>query len=252
MPADPSLNGTVVCEAVDGIATVTLDHPGKCNALTMSMWRDLDRVLRDLSDDPRILTIVIRGEGADFSAGADIDDLPDDPDEFHRVHLATEQTIARLPKPVIAAVRGSCVGGGCEIAVAADFRFADATARFGVTASRLGIVYPYAPTHRLIGLVGLGNTRRLLYAGELLDATWAERVGLITELTTEDVDKRALDFARLLTTRSQTTIAAAKQITAGTHSDLAWPDSDYTEGVNAFRARRKPVFPSAHQFLPGG
>ncbi|GAA0582647.1 hypothetical protein GCM10009534_15870 [Kribbella sandramycini] len=129
------------------VATVTLDHVAKRNALTMAMWVSLNDVLRGLGDDPQVRVVVLRGAGAHFSAG------------------------------------------------------------------------------------------------DLVDATWAERTGLITELTTEDVDKRAQQLAHLLTTRSQTTIRAAKQLTAGHPADLAWPDSDYREGVRAYRERRPPSFP---------
>ncbi|OYO11379.1 enoyl-CoA hydratase [Enemella evansiae] len=231
----------------DGIAVITIANPGRFNALTIGMWIELERIVTELSADPRVLVLVIRGAGDDFSSGFDIHDLPDtDPDRFHPVHLAAEQAIATCPKPVLAAIRGTCVGGGCEIAVAADLRYADPGARFGVTPSRLGIVYPSQPTRRLVELIGVGEARRLLFLGELMDASWALRVGLVSEVVAEgeDVIDRTMAVARLLTTRSQISIAAAKHYTAG-GAERSWPATDYAEGVRAFRERRSPGFPSA-------
>nr|WP_275940810.1 enoyl-CoA hydratase/isomerase family protein [Nocardioides zeae] len=235
-------DGTIRTELDGRVATVVLDRPDKCNALTMDMWRMLELTVRGLGEDPRVLAIVIVGAGRDFCAGADIRELPLDSDAFHRLHLAAERTIADAPKPVIAAVRGSCVGGGCEIAVAADLCFAEPTARFGITASRLGVVYPYTPTQRLVAAVGRGRARRMLYGGELFDAAWAERAGLVSEVVDGDVEEFAHGYAQMLVRRSQTTIAAARQNTAGTPADLAWPDTDYVEGIRAYRHGREPEF----------
>lgn len=232
----------------DRVAVITLTNPGRFNALTIRMWIELERIVTQLSTDPAVLVLIIRGAGNDFSSGFDIGDLPaDDPEQFHPVHLAAERAIAGCPKPVLAAIRRNCVGGGCEIAVAADLRFAAPEARFGVTPSRLGIVYPAQPTRRLVELIGISEARRLLFAGELMDAAWALRVGLITEIVEEgtDVYDRVRDFARLLTTRSQISIAAAKYFTAGGTDEVSWPATDYAEGVRAFRERRPPSFGSA-------
>lgn len=232
----------VRCDLDGAVATVTIDRPATCNALTLDMWRMLDLTVRGLGEDPRVRAIVITGAGADFSAGADIQELPVDSDAFHRLHLAAERSIASAPQPVIAAVHGACVGGGCEIAVACDLRFAQSGARFGITASRLGVVYPFTPTQRLVSLVGIGRARRMLYGGELFDAAWAERAGLVDEVVEGDVVGHAQAYAQLLAARSQVTIAAAKQNTAGTPAELAWPDTDYVEGINAYRDGRAPRF----------
>jgi enoyl-CoA hydratase/carnithine racemase len=231
------------------VALVRLDNPAVHNALTLEMWRELERVITALREDPEVLVIVLHGAGEHFSTGADIGDLPDDADDFHAVHLAVEHAIATSPTPIIAAIEGYCVGGGCELAVACDLRFAAPTATFGITASRLGLVYPLVPTRRLRDLVGPSAARRLLYGGELFDAEWALRVGLVDEIVSGDVVAWAWDYARLLAGRSQASIVAAKRFTADVRvaeraavpTDAA---ADYAEGVSAFRERRPPQFPS--------
>lgn len=228
-----------------GTAILTLSNPGARNALTLEMWWALARAVRSLDHDPGVAAIILRGEGEDFSSGADILSLPSDPVDFHRAHLAAETALAEATTPTIAAIRGHCIGGGCEIAVASAIRFADPTARFGITASRLGIVYPEAPTRRLVDLVGPGTARLMLFGGEIFDAPWAERVGLITELV-PDPDAAAATFAALLTRRSRTTIAGAAHHTRGATSGSAPHDctDDFHEGVRAFRERRPARFPS--------
>ncbi len=238
----------ILTDCQDGVGVVTISHPGMCNALSLVMWADLAHAVTVFSEDPGVGVIVIRGEGADFSSGANIHDLPEDPRVFRDLHLAAENAIAEARKPVLAAVRGHCVGGGCGIAVACDLRFADGTAVFGITASRLGIVYPELPTRRLVHLLGPGTARRMLYGGELFDVAWAQRVGLVDEITDGDVDAVTMDFARLLLTRSRSTIAVAKQIVAGGQEPAMIGSritQDYLEGVEAFRQSRDSRFPSA-------
>lgn len=224
------------------IAVVTMVNPAVHNALTRTMWRDLTDTVRRLDDDPSIDAIVLRGSAGHFSAGADIGDLPDDPDEFDVLHLAAENALATATTPTIASISGTCVGGGCELAVACDVRFADDTARFGITASRLGIVYPAAPTWRLVDAVGSAVAKRILIGGEIFDATWALRVGLVSELCDAaggGVDRRALDFAQLLSGRSRESVGGTLRLFAGQHSRTG---ADYREGVAAFRERRSPRF----------
>lgn len=231
---------SIDCRVANQIARVTINRPAKMNALTMTMWKGLAALMDELAADPSVGVIVVTGAGRHFSAGADIDDLPFSSQDFDLAHQAAERAVAQCPKPVLAAIRGNCIGGGCEIAVAADVRFADHTATFGVTASRLGVVYPAGPTQRLVQLIGLGAARRVLYAGELFDVDWAQRVGLVQSVAADPLEE-AVEFARLLLLRSPTTIRAAKQLTSG-GPDQSWPDDDYREGVDAYRAGRLPAF----------
>jgi enoyl-CoA hydratase/carnithine racemase len=234
---------SIAVEVRGRIVTITLSDPDTCNALTVRMWRELAAAVTTFSGDPGVGAIILRGEGTDFSSGANIRDLPDDPALFHAAHLAAEEAVASASVPVIAAIRSHCVGGGCEIAVAADFRFADRSAVFGITASRLGIVYPETPTRRLVEVVGAPTARRILYGGELFDAAWADRVGLVTEVVDGDVDERARDFAGLLATRSPASVQGAKQLIGGRLQAAPRESAEeYREGVRAFRERRLPRF----------
>lgn len=235
----------------DGIGLVTLRNPPVRNALTARLWDDLGAAVAALDANDDVAAIVVRGHGGHFSAGADIADLPDDPGEIEGLLDRADAVLADSTTPVIAAVDGYCVGGGCAIAVAAHQRFASTRARFGITASRLGIVYPAGPTRRLMGLVGPSTARRMLTAAELHDAEWALRVGLVDELvdltTGVEVSDRAVEYARLLARRSAVSVSAALTLTTSWDADTperADGHADYREGRAAFGEKRTPDFPS--------
>ncbi|MBW8483031.1 enoyl-CoA hydratase/isomerase family protein [Actinomadura parmotrematis] len=238
----------------DGIATITIDRPGKRNAMTADMWRALPGHLDALAADPAVRVVVLTGAGGDFCAGADIGELGviDRPGEPH-LSTAAEQALAAFPKPTIAAIEGFCVGGGCQLAAACDLRFAAAGARFGITPARLGIVYPAVATARIVRLVGPAAAKYLLFSAELVDAGHALRIGLVDEVV-PDVHARVAAFAATLTTRSLLTQQATKQIVdaiaaggpvedtvAGWLAEVA-AGGDAAEGVAAFLERRTPAF----------
>ncbi|WP_329363250.1 enoyl-CoA hydratase/isomerase family protein [Streptomyces sp. NBC_00669] len=232
----------------DGAATVTLSNSARRNAMTLGMWRALPRVLAGLAADPGVRLVVLTGEGEAFSAGADISELadPEGRRAAQEAALAAEEALAAFPKPTVAAVRGFCVGGGCQLAVACDVRFAARGARFGVTPARLGIVYPAASTRRLVALAGSGTAKYLLFSAELIDEERALRTGLIDEVVSDgdELDARVRRFAEVLTSRSRLTQAAAKEFAAGEPSAervaywarQAAESSEATEGAEAFLA----------------
>jgi enoyl-CoA hydratase/carnithine racemase len=200
--------------------------------------------------------LVLTGAGEHFCAGADISELHSDGrggDDYSSV--GAERALAEFPKPTLAAVRGFCVGGGCQLAAACDLRFAADDARFGITPAKLGIVYPVSAVTRLVRLVGPSAAKYLLYSAELVDAPHALRVGLLDEIVPPgDLDARVAAFAATLTTRSQLTQQATKDvvdsIVAGTLDEArlkAWSreslhGADSAEGIAAFLARRPPNF----------
>lgn len=243
-PREAALRHTVA----DGVATVTIAHPAKRNAMTAAMWRALPELLPELAADPAVRVLVLTGAGPTFCAGADISSLTGDEDP-QALAVAAEEALAAFPKPTVAAVRGFCVGGGSQLAAACDLRFAEEGARFGVTPAKLGIVYPASSTRRLASLVGPAWAKYLLFSAELIGAETALRAGFLNELLPAGgLEKRVAEFTRTLTARSRLTQAAAKEFADGrTDRDAYWSaqaaaSGDTAEGVAAFLERRDPVF----------
>ncbi|MFD8963724.1 enoyl-CoA hydratase/isomerase family protein [Streptomyces sp. NPDC059568] len=262
----------------DGIATVVIHHPAKRNAMTASMWRELPPLLGRLATDRAVRALVLTGEGTTFCAGADISSLRepqeaqeardkqdvrgevgrevlteagDDPrsDDPRSLAVRAEEALAAFPKPTLAAVRGHCVGGGCQLAAACDLRFAEEGALFGVTPARLGIVYPASSTRRLVSLVGPSTAKYLLFSAELIGTERALRTGLVDEvLPAGELGGRVAEFGRVLVSRSRLTQAAAKEFASGGADRTAyWTEQarssgETAEGVAAFLERREPRF----------
>ncbi|MFF1284878.1 enoyl-CoA hydratase/isomerase family protein [Streptomyces sp. NPDC058299] len=236
-------------QVTDSVATVVIRHPAKRNAMTARMWRDLPPLLDALGRDPGVRALVLTGEGGTFCAGADISSLRGAPDRAQGLAVAAEEALAAFPKPTVAAVRGHCVGGGAQLAVACDLRLAEESALFGVTPARLGIVYPASSTRRLVSLVGPATAKYLLFTAELIDAERALRTGLVDEVLPDGtLDGRVAALTRVLVSRSQLTQAAAKEFANGrTDRDAHWAgqaqgSGDTAEGVAAFLERRQPRF----------
>lgn len=241
----PQLTHTVA----DGVATVVISNPAKRNAMTAGMWRALPDLLSRLAADTAVRALVLTGEGATFCAGADISSLREPGETPQTLAVRAEEALAAFPKPTLAAVRGYCVGGGCQLAAACDLRFAEQDALFGVTPAKLGIVYPASTTRRLVSLVGPAAAKYLLFSGELIDTERALRTGLVDEvLPRGELGKRTAEFTRVVTSRSQLTQAAAKEFATGrTDRDAHWAEQarasgDPAEGVAAFLERRAPRF----------
>ena len=247
--------------AVDGhVGVLTIDRPEKRNAMTAAMWAALPGLLAELADDAEVRVLVVTGAGPSFCAGADLADLLGGPDaddpmaEVRAGNLAAQAALRAFPKPTVAMIRGHCIGGGVEIAVSCDLRFADPTAVFGVTPAKVGIVYPPASTKALLDLVGPAVTKYLLFSGELLDADAALRVGLVDRLVEADLEGEVRRFADLLATRSALTQRATKEVVAAlaagtdgaTVADRWYRETvaagELAEGVAAFAERRAPRF----------
>ncbi|MGW7516552.1 enoyl-CoA hydratase/isomerase family protein [Streptomyces sp. NPDC054796] len=246
-PAPPAL----LSRTEDGVATLTIRHPAKRNAMTPGMWRELPPLLKKLAADPDVRALVLTGADDTFCAGADISTLRDSAGPSQGLAVAAEEALAAFPKPTVAAVRGHCVGGGCQLAVACDLRFAAESALFGITPAKLGIVYPASSTRRLVRLVGPSAAKHLLFSGELIGADRALRTGLVDETHPDDaLEARVTGFARGLAARSQLTQAAAKEFADGP-ADAArvahWEreaegSGEAAEGVAAFLEHRAPRF----------
>ena len=242
------------------VARLVIDRVAKRNALTRAMWEALPGLLAELAADDQVKVLLVTGEGPSFSAGADIGELisgddPADPmAELRAFNLRAQTALREFPKPTIAVVRGHCIGGGLEIAVNCDFRFAARDATFGVTPARIGVVYPPAAIKVLLDLVGPATTKYLLFSGELLTAEQAELKGLVDRVV-DDPAAEAEAFAETMVSRSQLTIRSAKEtvnaLLAGADADAAArsryqetiASGELAEGIEAFTRKRSPDFP---------
>lgn len=249
--------GRLHAEVRGHTATVTIDNPAKRNAMTPGMWEALPPILDGLAADTGVRVVVLTGAGETFCAGADISSLASmhDGDGGRDVAPLAEHALATFPKPVIAAIRGYCVGGGVELAAACDLRIAADDARFAITPAKIGIVYPHTATTRVVRLIGASATKHLLFTADLIDADRALRIGLADELTgAGDLDARVTALADTIASRSQLTVRASKQIVdaiaagedvtalATTWRRAAFSGPDAAEGIAAFAERRKPGF----------
>lgn len=255
--------GKIDVDVVDGVAWVTLSHPGRMNAITTTMWERLAVVFKELSGSPELRCVVLQGHGENFAAGADIREFPeyratkDDVVHYHTKILAPAlQAIAACMHPVIAAIRGVCVGGGLEIASQCDLRIAARSARFGVPINRLG--FPMAPDEMqgLLALAGPAVTLEILLEGRVFDADEAHAKGLLTRVINDDqldehiqhVVKRLVAGAPLAARINKETVkrlsSSSKPLDRAEidHFFRYAESQDHREGVRAFLAGQVPAF----------
>ncbi len=205
----------VAVEQNGDVCVLTLRRPDKLNALSYAVESALAAALS--SDDVRrSRAIVIAGEGRAFSAGADVTEFRDATPEsilaYYRETGAVYEQFATLPQPTIAAIHGWCVGGGLELALAADFRVVDESARFKLPEVAIGIIPSSGGTHRLVRLLGVARAKELVLLRERVDADEAYRLGLVTEVVgTGSAVERALELATDLARLPPVALALAKQ-----------------------------------------
>lgn len=241
----------------DGVATLWLNRPAKRNAITHAMWRGIGDICRDLAQDADVRMLVLRGVGDHFCAGADIGGLTAMPmRDYHRANRHADEALATFPKPTLAWITGSCIGGGSELASCCDLRVAADDAVFGITPARLGILYPAYALERVTRLVGPAATKHLLFTGEIVDAARALRIGLVDEVVpTAQGTARLEELVATLRERSLLTQMGSKAMVDAvveqghvpTELDARWHDlldesPDPAEGVAAFLERRRPRF----------
>jgi enoyl-CoA hydratase/carnithine racemase len=245
----------------DGIGVVTLNRAAVHNAVKLSMWREVAGIFSSLANNAAVRAIVLTGAGADFCVGADVTEfnvIRENRDQSAAYELAVDAcstAIADVPKPVISAISGYCLGGGCHLALACDFRFADATAKLGIPSARLSIVYGVKSVQRLLAIVGIAHAKRLLYSGERYDAQRAREAGLVDEVCDNAV-AAAMAFAGTLAGNAPLSIAGAKFMLNGLSLgegaldvaaaqrliDQAADSEDFREGRQAFIEKRAPRF----------
>ncbi len=245
------------------IATLTLNRPAVLNALNADLLTLLEETLDAFSGDPSLRAVILTGAGERaFAAGADIAELAalDGPvagEHKARTGQRLTQLIEALPVPVIAAVNGFALGGGCELAMACDFRIASENAKFGQPEVNLGVPPGYGGTQRTTRLVGPGMALFLCLTGEMIDAAEALRIGLVQRVVPlADLLPEAQRIATAIAAKAPLAITATKRaIREGAALPLAdglalealhfgamVSTSDFREGTRAFLDKRKPNF----------
>ena len=259
---NPGAPDILVAMETPSVATVTLNRPRRVNAITLDMWIALKAVFQELAGNRDVRAVILTGAGGNFSAGADISEFARNRAgaeagmAYENHYRAAVEAVRTLPKPVIAAVHGNCMGGACALAMACDFRVASPTARFAIPAAKLGVVYGMPECRLLYALVGISAAKRILYLGEPVEAQEAERIGLVDRLVPGEPRAAALNLADELAGRAPLSVSGHKTILnalaageaearAAELHDLvrdAVASEDYREGVRAFGEKRAPRF----------
>ena len=244
------------------VATIRLHRPEKKNSLNAEMRHEIASLLNDLARKAAIRALVITGSDEIFCAGADISEMGGPPNAESSYHHAREfqilfDQIESLPQPVIAAVSGFALGGGCELALAADFRIASETARFGLPEIKIGAFPGGGGTQRLSRLIGIAKAKEMILIGDPINAQEALAVGLVMKVTSKEklmdeakdlaaklaaLPRLALQASKMLIHRSQELdLATGLEFEARTFAAIAHTH-DLAEGTRAFLEKRKANF----------
>lgn len=252
---------TIIYEKEDGVATITLNRPEKRNAMSAKLRDELLEVLRDAGSDSGIRAVILTGGAEVFSAGADLTDPPTPVTLWDKLSPKRSYNyyplIEDMGKPVIAAIAGYCLGGGLEIACACDIRIAAENAKIGDAHSRIGVIGGGGSTQRIPRIIGIAKAKELIFSGEPIDASEAERIGLVNKVVpTESLLDEAKKLAKLYVQRPPIVLKLVKAlITDGMQMNLAQGldyeakcatlvgfTEDAKEGMRSFTEKRKPVF----------
>ncbi|MXZ74927.1 MAG: hypothetical protein F4207_15885 [Gemmatimonadetes bacterium] len=251
----------ILKEQDGGVVTITIDHP-PLNVLSAQVGRELGEALDQIDDDPTASVVILTGSGdRAFAAGADIRELQrlsgSDAEEMtHRWHRLFRR-IEGFRLPVIAAVNGVALGGGCELAMACDLRYASEKARFGQPEINLGLVPGWGGTQRLPRLIGRGRALELMMTGDMFDAAEAHRLGLVNRVTApEDLMETVRELAGRMAAKGGVALASIKTcvnegLDRGLDEALALEarefgavssSEDKAEGIAAFLEKRPAAF----------
>jgi enoyl-CoA hydratase len=252
----------IIFEKREGEAEIVLNRPHVLNAIGKEMLLELKSAIRESQLDEKVRVLVIRGAGERaFSVGADVKEMVEmnslEAREFSRLGKSVMDDLENLGKPVLAAVNGLALGGGCELAMACDIVIASENARFGQPEINVGIIPGWGGTQQLPRLAGCKKARELIFTGDTIDAREAERIGLVNRVVpAESLDGAVNETVRKLLGKSPIALMLAKEVMAqGRKADLpsglsyetsvfslCFSTEDGKEGMRALVEKRKPEF----------
>jgi enoyl-CoA hydratase len=253
---------TVDTSREGAVAVLTINRPDALNAFDLETLTELRDRLRELGDDDEVRAVVLTGSGERaFAAGADIKYMSglgvDEGKEWGSLGHEVGRLLETMPKPTIAAINGFALGGGCELALACDFRYASSSAKLGQPEVNLGIIPGWGGTQRLARSVGIGVAKELVLTGRVVDADEAFRIGLVNAVyEPEELIEKTLETARALAGKGPLALAAAKvalnRSLAGDHDQslereaedfgALFASEDAKEGLTAFAEKRPAAF----------
>lgn len=246
----------------DGIGMVTIDRPQTLNALNSEVFFELNQLFQEIEDDPDVRVVILTGSGERaFAAGVDIAEMQSESSlgigGFIGPCNEAFERIYNLSKPVIAAINGFALGGGCELAMCCDLRIASEKAKFGQPEINLGVIPGAGGTQRLPRLVGMTRAKELIYTGDVIDAQTALAIGLVNKVVPpESLMTEAKELAQKILSKSGVALYLAKKaINGGADMCLSsgldleaqcfarcFDTEDHKEGMKAFLEKRKPQF----------
>ena len=243
------------------VRVIKINNPEALNALNTAILKELDAAFTEVAEDNGILAVVLTGEGRAFVAGADISEMKSknaiEGEIFGKLGASVFRKIELLPKPVIAAVNGFALGGGCELAMSCDIRLASAKAKFGQPEVGLGITPGFSGTQRMPRLIGMGKAKELIYTADIIDAAEAYRIGLVNHVyEPEALMEEAIKMAEKIASKAPIAVKNSKEaINRGIQTDmdsavaieaylfgLCFASEDQKEGMTAFFEKHKANF----------
>ncbi|KII92015.1 hypothetical protein PLICRDRAFT_36784 [Plicaturopsis crispa FD-325 SS-3] len=257
MSSSAEYTSILVTRPDPGVALITLNRPKALNAITQALYKELTTALKEADSDDAVGAVVITGSERAFAAGADIKEMKDKP--FSNVYkndfIGNWQYDTQIRKPIIAAVSGYALGGGCELALNCDIVLASPTAKFGQPEINIGVIPGGGGTQRLARAIGKSRTMELVLSGRNFSAEEAERWGIVSRIE-EDVVGAAVELGKKIASKGQLSVQAGKEaVNAAFELNLAeglrferrlfhglFATNDQKEGMNAFAEKREAKF----------
>jgi len=258
------LSARVIAEKQGPVGWLVFNNPERRNAVSVDMWEAIPRVLDRFESDPEVRLVVLAGAGDKaFVSGADISQFesqrsgPEAVQRYEEIAEGAQKRLQSCDKPVLAVIRGYCLGAGVNIALTCDLRIASDDARFGVPAAKMGLGYRASSTKNMVDTIGPANTREMLITARQFSAAEALAMGLVQRVVpTAALEAEALETCAGIASNAPLTMRTAKRIvrellkTPGSFDEAAckafvrecFESSDYKEGRRAFMEKRKPAF----------